>query len=85
MVKPLYKGDDLFKKILENPDHFEKFEVSSGLIYTRNPVGDKVLCLPSTLLKGRRVTKIAIDQGHRVLGHKAARKTLDYLRRWYWW
>src|SRR5262249_31688570 len=22
---------------------------------------------------------------HRVLGHKSNRKTLDYVRRWYWW
>jgi hypothetical protein len=31
------------------------------------------------------VTEIAIDQAHRVLGHKSSRKTLDYIRRWYWW
>jgi hypothetical protein len=85
LVAPLYEGDDLFKKILQNPSHFEKFEVLSGKIYTKNAIDEKVLCIPSSLLKGRRVTEIAIDQAHRVLGHKATRKTLDYLRRWYWW
>jgi hypothetical protein len=85
LVAPLYEGDDLFKKILLNPSHFERFEVDSGKIYTKNGVDERVLCLPNSLLKGRRVTEIAIDQAHKVLGHKATRKTLDYLRRWYWW
>jgi hypothetical protein len=42
-------------------------------------VGDPVVAIPGSLSKGRRVTEIAIDQVHSIVGHKAARKTRDYL------
>jgi hypothetical protein len=47
--------------------------------------GDLVVLILGSLSKGRRVTEIAIDQAHRIVGHKAARKTRDYLACWYWW
>ena len=31
------------------------------------------------------MTEIVIDQAHHIIGHKAARKTCDYLAHWYWW
>ena len=55
------------------------------MLYFTNAVGKPVVAVPGTLSKGRRVTEIAIDQAHRIVGHKAARKTRDYLARWYWW
>ncbi|KAG8834108.1 hypothetical protein FRC17_009540 [Serendipita sp. 399] len=84
-IVTLYANDDLFKKILKEPLNYERFKVKNDVIYTTNPAGEKVVCLLNGLLKGRRVTEIAIDQAHRVLSHKATRKTLEYIRQWYWW
>ena len=50
-----------------------------------NAVGNTVVVVPGALSKGRRVTEIAIDQAHRIVGHKAACKTRDYVSRWFWW
>jgi hypothetical protein len=85
IMVPLYREDRLFSKILENPEHHDTFSIKKGIVYARNPAGKAVICVPGVLFKGRRVTEIAIDQAHRVLGHKSSRKTLDYIRRWYWW
>jgi hypothetical protein len=50
-----------------------------------NAVGNPVVAVPGSLSKGGRVTEIVINQAHRIIGHKAARKTCDYLACWYWW
>jgi len=50
-----------------------------------NAVGNAVITILGTLSKGRRVTEIAIDQAHRVIGHKATQKTRDYISHWFWW
>ena len=50
-----------------------------------NTVGNLVVAVPGSLSKGRRVTEIVIDQPHCIIGHKATRKTCDYLTHWYWW
>ena len=50
-----------------------------------NAIRNTVVTVPGALSKGRRVTEIAIDQAHRIVGHKAARKTRDYVSRWFWW
>jgi hypothetical protein len=55
-----------------------------GFLYFMNALGDPVVVIPGSL-SNRRVTEIVIDQAHRIVGHKAARKTCDYLARWYWW
>ncbi|KAF8596226.1 hypothetical protein BDV93DRAFT_421240, partial [Ceratobasidium sp. AG-I] len=43
------------------------------------------VCVPDTLLKRRRVTEVIISLGHEALGHMGAKKTVSYVRRWYWW
>ncbi len=59
--------------------------MKNSIIYINNAIGNTVVTVPEALSKGRRVTEIAIDQAHHIVGHKAARKTRDYLSRWFWW
>ena len=85
VVRDGYEDDRVFGKVLAEPSHHPRFTVRDGMVYTSNPVGREVLCIPGASSEGRRVTEIAIDQAHRIVGHKMSRKTLDYIRRWYWW
>jgi hypothetical protein len=85
MIRGAYEKDVLFSKILLHPEQHPRYSVKDGIVYTVNPVGDTVVAIPGALFKGRRVTEVAIDQAHRIVGHKAARKTRDYISRWFWW
>jgi transposase InsO family protein len=80
-----YSKDTLFSKIISNISHHPKYSLQDRVLYFMNAVGNPVVAVPGSLSKGRRVTEIAIDQAHRIIGHKAARKTHDYLTCWYWW
>ena len=85
VIRNAYSDDTLFSKVLLHPEQHPRFTVKNGIIYTTNAVGNMVVAVPGALSKGRRVAEIAIDQAHRIVGHKAARKTRDYLSRWFWW
>lgn len=85
VVRKGYTGDTLFSKIIAKVEHYPQYSIRNGVLYFTNAVGNPVIAILGSLSKGRRVTEIAIDQAHRIIGHKAARKTHDYLTRWYWW
>lgn len=84
-VRQGYASDTTFNKIMANPDHYAHFSVVDGLLFTKNPRGDSVLCIPRVVVGKRRLTERVIEQGHTLLGHLGSRKTDDYIRRWYWW
>jgi hypothetical protein len=84
-IKDAYAKDPLCAKVLENVGHHKNFEVSDGLLYTRNRADESVLCIPSVIQGKRRLTEIIIAQAHEVLGHFGPQKTADYIRRHYWW
>ena len=85
VVRKGYAKDTLFSKIVGNISQHPQYSLRDGVLYFMNAMGNPVIAIPGALSKGRRVTEIAIDQAHRIVGHKAARKTRDYLARWYWW
>ena len=85
VVRKGYAGDTLFSKIVTNVEQYPRYSMKNGVLHFMNTIGALVIAVLGSLSKGRRVTKIAIDQAHRIVGHKAARKTRDYLTRWYWW
>ena len=85
VIRNGYREDTLFPKIIANIAQHPCYATRNGVLYFTNAVGDPVITIPGTLSKGRRVTEIVVDQAHRIVGHKAARKTRDYLARWYWW
>jgi len=84
-VKKGYESDPLFAKIVNKPKEYPSFEFSKGLLYSKNRVGDRVLCIPRTKSKDYSLTATVIDQAHRVLGHFGPTRTAEYIRRWYWW
>ena len=85
VVKKGYAIDPLFRKIKERPSDYRKFEVKDGLIWSKNHIGEPVLCVPRAKSGERSTVEIVIDQAHIALGHLGSRKTRDYIRRWYWW
>lgn len=80
-----YAKDTLFSKIMANVEHYPQYSLRNGVLYFTNAVGNPVVAILGSLSKGRRVTKIAIDQAHQIISHKATRKMCDYLAHWYWW
>ena len=85
VIRDAYQDDTLFSKVLLHPEQHPRYTVKNGIVYCKNAIGNTVVAIPGALSKGRRVTEIAIDQAHRIVGHKAARKTRDYVSRWFWW
>ena len=81
IVKKGYSEDKLFSRILENADDFPAFEIQDGVIWWKNPKGDRVSCIP----RDRELITTVITQAHEVVGHFGDQRTAEYIRRWYWW
>ena len=81
-----YKGDSVFSKIVENPGHYPMFRLHDGLIHTKNRLGNDCLCVPRSLINGKRsLPEVVIDLAHSAVGHLGPQKTSEYARRWFWW
>ena len=67
-------------------DAHQRFGVRDGLIWTKNQMGQDVVCLHrKAFLRGRRLVKIVIDQAHTTIGHYGQSATSCYIQRYYWW
>ena len=85
-VREGYKGDNIFAKVIDNPGHYPIFRVMDGIIHTKNRLGDECMCVPRSLLEGKRsLPEIVIDHAHDTLGHLGAQKTSEYTCQWFWW
>ncbi len=84
-IKKGYQMDTFFSHVLQNPSMHKNFVMCGNFMYMANGRGGQVLCLPRTKFKQQTTTQIVIDQAHETLGHFGAQKTVEYLRRWYWW
>ena len=80
-----YESDPLFAKIVKMPGEYPAFELSNGLLYSKNRIGNRVFCIPRFKTKDYSLTATVIDQANRVLGHFGPTRTAEYIRRWYWW
>jgi hypothetical protein len=81
MIKDYYPRNKLFELILEKPEDYNAFSVQEEIIWTVNPHGDEVVCVP----RNRELIMQLIDQAHTVLGHYGDQQMAEYLCRWYWW
>jgi hypothetical protein len=85
-VKDGYSEDSVFSKVIDNPGHYPIFRVMDGIIHIKNRLGEECMCIPRSLLKGKRsLPEIVIDHAHQTLGHLGPQKTSEYARRWFWW
>ncbi|PBK84502.1 hypothetical protein ARMGADRAFT_943328 [Armillaria gallica] len=84
-IQHRYSDDPLFKRVVENPDHFANFEWNqdTGLLYLKKD-NDRLLCIPRVLVNGRSAQEIIISEAHSILAHLGASKMLDYLRQSVW-
>jgi len=80
-----YTSDKTFRKILEHPDDHKSFEVKHSLIYYSTNSDNRVLCIPHSEFRGRRVIELVIDQAHKIVGHMGPRITANYVRHFFWW
>ena len=84
-VKEGYAKHAAWKGILDSPRSFPKFRVSEGMISKMNATGDYCLVIPNVIHKGERITGSVIQHAHEALGHSSFKKTLEYIRWYYWW
>ena len=78
-------GEDLFfKPVLDNPSEFTNFAMDGGLIYFVSE-GVRVIAIPDVKVNGQSVRELLIRQGHSILAHLGAEKTVTYLREQVWW
>ena len=80
-----YKDKPLLAKVLAQPNHFPQFIERSSLLHMKNHENREVLCLPHTSYKGDNIITRVVDQAHRAIRHFSAKRTIDYIRRLYWW
>jgi hypothetical protein len=85
LVKDHYGDDPIFAKILAKPEHFKMFKVENGLIFMKNKNDREVLCIPKVKHERQRLSMIIMESAHTALGHLAERKTVHYIKRWFWW
>jgi hypothetical protein len=75
----------MFCKILEHPEHHKNFEVDNNLIYYLPNSKIRVLCILHSKFWGKRVTKLVLDQAHRIVGHMGPSITKNYAQQNFWW
>ena len=80
-----YPTNKTFHKILEHPEDHKPFEVKHGLINYSPNEETRALCIPHSEFRGRRVTKLVIDQVHRIIGHMGPSITEKYAWCHFWW
>jgi transposase InsO family protein len=80
-----YPEDRFFKDAWKNPERHSRFEKSGDLLWTTNRLQARVICVPQGTHNSRSVRGIVIDASHETIGHMGYRKTLEYIRRWFWW
>ena len=86
IVKNTYCKDMICAKIIAQPDAHPRFGIQEGLIWTKNQLKHDVICiLLDTFQRGRRLIEIIIDHAHQTIGCYGQWKTLNYIRRSYWW
>ena len=86
IVQKHYHEDPVFAKILVHLDAHQQFGVREGLIWTKNQMGQDIVCLPwKAFLRDRRLVEIIIDQAHTMIGHFGQSATTRYIQRYYWW
>jgi hypothetical protein len=79
MIKDGYLKDKLFKLILDRPKDYNAFYIWEEIIWTVNPRGDEVVCVPCNC----KLIMQLIDQAHAILGHFGDQQTAEYLCFWY--
>ena len=86
IVRKHYREDPVFAKILVHPDAHQRFGVHDGLIWTKNQMGQDIVCFPrKAFLRGRRLVEVIIDQAHTTISHFGQSATSRYIWRYYWW
>ena len=81
-----YKHDQVFKKVLASPMEFKTFSVKpDGLIYTKNRMGNEVVCILHVRVEQKFLTEWIIEQAHLTIGHMGPQKTDKYIRQLFWW
>jgi len=85
IFKEKYREDRFFTDIWEKPERHNRFEKKEDLLWTRNRIQQRVICVPKGTHNGYNIRGIVIDASHETLGHLGYRKTLEYIRRWFWW
>lgn len=84
LLRNKYSDDSFFRGILDKPKHYHNFEPDDGLIFVK--INDhRLLCIPRIYVKGCNICEIVIAEGHSLLAHLGASKTLAYLRDHVWW
>lgn len=84
-VRNKYIEDPTFECIVKNPKEYKNFELTNDNLLYLQTNGNRVLCIPSTIVSGCSLRKIVISEVHTMLAHLGARKTLAYLRNHVWW
>ena len=68
---------------MDKPNEYHNFKVEDGLLYLLK--NQPLLCIPKIMVNRRSAREIVIAEGHSLLAHLGASKTLDYLRDHIWW
>jgi hypothetical protein len=87
------ESDPLAKKILQNPSAFESFFFADSLLFRLDNDVPKLYIPKGTLeqddiIEGEvspSIVEFVVNQAHSVLGHMGSSKTLQLIRRTYWW
>lgn len=81
-----YNEDKFFHKVVENEVSSRQFFTRKGdLIFHSPSGGNSVLAIPLVFLRGRSLRELIIDHFHVTGGHLGYNKTLDAVRRNFWW
>src|SRR6266700_1169767 len=84
-IKSGYKSSQIYWEILENPGNFKDFSIKDGLITRLGEGGTTQIVVPKGNYKRKSIQGIILENIHKILGHLESKKTVEILRRYFWW
>jgi hypothetical protein len=84
VIRHSYMKDTVLRKIIQKPKDFQNFIVENRILYLKE--SDCKLCIPEKVtVEGCTLREIIISEGHSLLAHLGATKTIAYLCDHAWW
>ena len=80
-----YNDDSTWHHIYKNPSQFKGFSVINDLLCHSIESRTQLLVIPNVNHKGEGVRGLLIENTHKIIGHYNHTKTLQYMRKYYWW
>src|SRR5260370_15767122 len=78
-------NDTTWCYMIQRIAEFKQFSFIDGLLCCSDESGIQCLVIPKVKHKGEGIRGLLIQNLHKIIGHYSSPRTLEYMRKYYWW